>query len=153
MPQTDGRRTTDKFRFHELCWHSQAELKIPEKSKTQNFKNPKQYLCEDNSEKKSEKVWKDSKVIWGRSSVLKFLALIGSHVNMVNTKTNKNSPKFEKAFFFQKFRKSLGVWPRGSHNWNLKVICSIGYEIITTRTTDDRQRPYTMSSADVIKQS
>ncbi len=32
MPQTDdgGRtdgRTTDEFRFHELCWHSQAELK------------------------------------------------------------------------------------------------------------------------------
>ncbi len=28
---TDGRtdgRTTDEFRFHELCWHSQAELKI-----------------------------------------------------------------------------------------------------------------------------
>ncbi len=22
------RRTTDEFRFHELCWHSQAELKI-----------------------------------------------------------------------------------------------------------------------------
>ena len=39
MPQTDGRRTTDdgrtdgrttdEFLFHELCWHSQAELKIP----------------------------------------------------------------------------------------------------------------------------
>ncbi len=26
MPQTDG-RTTDEFWFHELCWHSQAELK------------------------------------------------------------------------------------------------------------------------------
>ncbi len=31
MPQTDGRtddrrRTTDEFWFHELCWHSQAEL-------------------------------------------------------------------------------------------------------------------------------
>ncbi len=27
--QMDGRmdETTDKFRFHELCWHSQAELK------------------------------------------------------------------------------------------------------------------------------
>ncbi len=24
---TDGRRTADEFRFHELCWHSQAELK------------------------------------------------------------------------------------------------------------------------------
>ncbi len=35
MPQTDGRRTTDdgrrttdEFWFHELCWHSQAELKM-----------------------------------------------------------------------------------------------------------------------------
>ncbi len=27
-PTTDGRRTTDEFRFHELCWHSQAELKM-----------------------------------------------------------------------------------------------------------------------------
>ncbi len=28
MPQADdGRRTMDKFRFHELCRHSQAELK------------------------------------------------------------------------------------------------------------------------------
>ncbi len=27
MPQTDGRRT-DEFWFHELCWHSQAELKM-----------------------------------------------------------------------------------------------------------------------------
>ncbi len=44
-----------------------------EKSKIQNSKNPKQlFFCEDHSEKKSEKVWKDSKVIWGRSSVLKF---------------------------------------------------------------------------------
>ncbi len=25
---TDGRQTTDKLRFHELCWHSQAELKF-----------------------------------------------------------------------------------------------------------------------------
>ncbi len=25
--RTDGWRTTDEFRFHELCWHSQAELK------------------------------------------------------------------------------------------------------------------------------
>ncbi len=25
---TDGRRTTDEFRFHELCWQRQAELKI-----------------------------------------------------------------------------------------------------------------------------
>ncbi len=39
MPQTDGRRTTDdrrrttdEFWFHELCWHSQAELKMKEKS-------------------------------------------------------------------------------------------------------------------------
>ena len=24
----DGRQTTDEFRFHELCWHSLAELKI-----------------------------------------------------------------------------------------------------------------------------
>ncbi len=31
MPQTDGRTDgrTDKFRFHKLCWHSQAELKMP----------------------------------------------------------------------------------------------------------------------------
>ena len=45
-----------------------------EKSKTQNFKNPKQYLyfCEDHWEKNSEKVWKDLKMIWGDSSVLKF---------------------------------------------------------------------------------
>ena len=32
---TDGRRrderTTDKVLFYELCWHSQAELKIQEK--------------------------------------------------------------------------------------------------------------------------
>ena len=33
MPQTDRRRkdgrwTTDEFRCHELCWHSQGELKI-----------------------------------------------------------------------------------------------------------------------------
>ncbi len=25
----DGRQTTHKFPFHELCWHSQAELKMP----------------------------------------------------------------------------------------------------------------------------
>ncbi len=25
---TDGRQTTDEFRFHGLCWHSQAELKM-----------------------------------------------------------------------------------------------------------------------------
>ena len=31
--QTDG-RTTDKLRFHKLCWHSQAELKIKLVSKT-----------------------------------------------------------------------------------------------------------------------
>ncbi len=28
----------------------------PEKSKTQNFKTPKQYFCEDHSEENSEKV-------------------------------------------------------------------------------------------------
>ncbi len=28
MPQTDDGRTADEFRFYELCWHSQAELKI-----------------------------------------------------------------------------------------------------------------------------
>ncbi len=42
--------------------------KNPEKSKTPNFKNPKQYFCQDQWEENSEKVWKDSKVIWGRSS-------------------------------------------------------------------------------------
>ncbi len=25
--RTDNGRTTDKFRFHDLCWQSQAELK------------------------------------------------------------------------------------------------------------------------------
>ncbi len=33
---TDGRLTTDKFRFHELCWHSQAELKITHSALSQS---------------------------------------------------------------------------------------------------------------------
>ncbi len=41
----------------------------------------------------------------------------GPHVNMVNTKTkNKNLEKIENAFFIQKFKQRLRVWPRGSYN-------------------------------------
>ncbi len=54
-------------------------------------------------------------------------------------------------FIFQEFKKeSLGVWLRGSNNWNLKEICPIVSEKIATRTTDDRWRTYFdfLSSAD-----
>ncbi len=34
--RTDGSRTPNEFRFYELCWYSQAELK--KMSKFQNFK-------------------------------------------------------------------------------------------------------------------
>ncbi len=42
------------------------------RSETQSFKNPKQHFCDDHWEENSDKVWKDSRVIWGRSIVLKF---------------------------------------------------------------------------------
>ncbi len=55
--------------------------KIPEKSKTQNFKNPKQYFCEDHWEEILEKVWKDSKRDLREDYRFEVLAPIGSHVN------------------------------------------------------------------------
>ena len=51
------------------------------------------------------------------------------------TKT-KNIRK--KTFFFQKFKKRPGVWPRASNNQNLKEIRALGSEIIVSRT-DGRQ--------------
>ncbi len=59
-------------------------------------------------------------------------------------------------------KKGLGIWPRGSHNENLKEIHAITSEIIDAtdgrtdgRTTDDRRRTNFdfMSSADIVKQS
>ena len=44
-----------------LC--ERKRKKNREKLRTQNFKNPKQYLCEDQWEENSEKVWKESKAI------------------------------------------------------------------------------------------
>ncbi len=82
--------------------------KIPEKSKTQNFKTPKQYFCEDHWEEILEKVWEDSKEIWGRSSVLKFWLPYGPML----TKTKKNPKKSKKKnFFFSKMKKN--VWGYG----------------------------------------
>ena len=82
---TDWRRVDDgKNRFHKLCRHSQAELKIE-----------------------------------------KF------------TKKNKNQKMW---FFFQKCPSPPLFSHRGSHNWNLKGICSIGSEIIATRTDDGKFR-------------
>ena len=56
---------------------------------------------------------------------MKVLAPTGSHVNMDNTKTKKKSCKNLIMHFFQKFKKCLGVLPRGSHNGNVKGSCSI----------------------------
>ena len=52
--------------------HNGEILKKSLKIVSSKFQNPKQHFCEDHWEENSEKVWKDSKVIWGRSSVLKF---------------------------------------------------------------------------------
>ncbi len=41
-------------------------------------------------------------------------------------------------FFFEKFKKSVSVWPRGSHNQNSKEIRAFYSEIIATQTTDGR---------------
>ena len=38
--------------------------------------------------------------------------------------------------FFEKLRKHVSVWPRGSHNQNRKEIRAFSSEIIATRTTD-----------------
>ena len=40
--------------------------------------------------------------------------------------------------FFEKLKKRVSVWPRGSRNQNLKEICAFSSEIIATRTTDGR---------------
>ena len=55
--------------------------------------------------------------------------------------------------FFENFKKRVSVWPRRSHNQNLKEIRAFGSEIIATRTTDGRttddgQKSHTMNSAD-----
>ncbi len=42
------------------------------KNQKLKISNPKQHFCEYHWEANSEKVWKDSKVNWGRSSVLTF---------------------------------------------------------------------------------
>ncbi len=58
-------------------------------------------------------------------------------------------------FFFQKFKKRVSVWPKGSNNQNLKEIRALGSEIIATRTddgrqtTDDRQKSHTMIQAEL----
>ena len=93
-------------------------------------------------------VWKDSKAIWGRSSVLKVLAPIGSHVNMVNTKTKKNPEKFEIAFFLKK-NMSGGI---AQGKPQLKFERNLRNRFWDNCDTDDGQRPHTMSSADVVKQ-
>ncbi len=57
-----------------------------------------------------------------------------------------------------KKKKRLGIWPMGSHNWNLKAIRAVTSEIIDAtdgRRTDDVRRTNFdfMSSADIVKQS
>ncbi len=71
------------------------------------------------------------------------------------TKT-KNIRKKSKNIFFPKMKNSLGVWPIGHNNQNLKEIRALGSEKIAPQTdgrTDDGQKPHTMSSADRVKQS
>ncbi len=55
------------------------------------------------------------------------------------TKTKK-IPKKSKKNFFSKIKKNLGIWPRGSHNCNLKAIHAVTSEIIdaTDGQTDGR---------------
>ena len=67
-----------------------------EKLKTQNFKTPKQYVCEDHWEENSENVWKDLKAIWGRSSVCKFRLPVSGEVSGLtkNWKIHKKNVYF-----------------------------------------------------------
>ena len=55
----------------------------------------------------------------------------------------------------KKKKKRLGIWPKGSHNYNLKEIHAMTSEIIdaTDGQTDDGQIFNFMSSADIVKQS
>ena len=83
--------------------------KIPEKTKTPNFKNSKEYFCEDHWEDNSEKFSKDSKVIWGGVAFWSF----SSHRVPWNSWKIQNS-KFQKSKTVllwgpvrRKFRKSL----------------------------------------------
>ncbi len=76
------------------------------------------------------------------------------------TKTKNIRKKSKKKKKKKKIKKSPGVWPRGSHNQNLKEIRALGSEIIATQTNgrhtmDDRRRTNFdfMSSADIVKQS
>ncbi len=89
--------------------------------------------------RKFRKSLKDSKVIWRRSSVLKVLAPVGSHVNMVNTKPkvirkNLKMHFFFVFFFFSKIQNISGGLAQGKPQ--LKGICTIGSEIIVTRCDD-----------------
>ncbi len=48
-------------------------------------------------------------------------------------------------FFFEKFKKKrVSVWPRGSHNQNLKEIRAFSSEIIATWTTDKSPIPWAL---------
>ncbi len=70
------------------------------------------------------------------------------------TKTKQIPKKSKKNFFFKKY---LGIWPRGSHNRNLKAIHAVTSEIIDAtdgrQTTGQRTNFDSMSSADIVKQS
>ncbi len=74
------------------------------KVRNSKFQKSKQYFCKDHWEENSEKKgWKDSKVIWGRSSVLKvWLPLGPMHVNETKNISKK----------IQKLKKKLWVYGR-----------------------------------------
>ncbi len=64
--------------------------------------------------------------------------------------------------FLQKLNKRLGVWPRGSNNYNLKEIDAIGPGMIDAtdgvlkmgdERTGERTNFDLMSSADMVKQN
>ncbi len=70
---------------------------IPEKSKTQNFKNSKQYFCLDHWEENSEKFWMDSNVICGWFSVLIFWRPTGPMLTKTKKKKKKKKKNWQKS--------------------------------------------------------
>ncbi len=58
--RTDGQQTMDKLRFHELCWHSQAELKMKENSYVSRTVN---------------KIQTTSHIIWKNAGMKRYVVL------------------------------------------------------------------------------
>ncbi len=104
---TDG-RTTDEFRFHELCWHK-VELKIGNSKFIEKIKTV--FLCADHRNEYSGEAWNNSKPIWRTNTALKRLfPFKQNEKKRLNLQDFKNSKTVRLwGQLAQKFRSSLKI--------------------------------------------